>query len=73
MARGALLTRLEAISDTARAIGQDTPGLEDKFQMSDHLTDQAILTAGRVFARRRGIREPVHRPRDAGHLHRRSE
>ena len=50
-AREALLTRLEAISDTARAIGQDTPGLEDKFHMPEHPTDLALVTAGRVFAR----------------------
>ena len=51
MAHDALLTRLEAISDTARAIGQDTPGLEDKFHVPEHLTDQALVTAGRAFAR----------------------
>ena len=49
-ARAALLARLRAISETARAVGQDTPGLEDKFQLQRHLTDQAILTTGRVFA-----------------------
>ena len=50
-AREALLTRLEAISDTARAVGQDTAGLEDKFHLPEHLTDQALVTAGRAFAR----------------------
>ena len=54
MARDALLTRLEAISETARAVGQDTPGLEDKFHMPEHRTDQALLTAGRMFARDAG-------------------
>jgi len=50
-AREALLIRLEAIGDTARAVGQDTPGLEDKFHLPEHLTDQALVTAGRAFAR----------------------
>src|SRR5258706_13431526 len=49
-AREALLIRLEAISETARAVGQDTAGLEDKFHMPEHLTDQALVTAGRAFA-----------------------
>jgi len=51
MARNALFDRLEEIGGTARAIAQDTPGLEDKFHMPEHLTDQALLTAGRMFAR----------------------
>jgi hypothetical protein len=49
-ARAALVTCLEAITKTARAVGQDTAGLEDKFRMPEHQTDQAILTTGRVFA-----------------------
>ena len=51
IARGALLDRLEAISRTARAIGETTAGLEDKFELPDPPTDQALLTAGRLFAR----------------------
>ena len=52
-ARGqrALVDRLEAISRTARVIAEGTPGLEDKFHLPDPQTDEALLTAGRVFAR----------------------
>jgi hypothetical protein len=49
-AREALLESLETISRTARTIAEDTPGLEDKFHLPDPQTDQALLTAGRVFA-----------------------
>ena len=49
-AREALLVSLETISRTARTIAEDTPGLEDKFYLPDPQTDQALLTAGRVFA-----------------------
>jgi hypothetical protein len=51
MARGALRSRLGAISRTARAISDTTPGLEDKFQLPNPITDQGLLTAGRMFAR----------------------
>ncbi len=51
LAREALLDRLETISRTARAIGEDTAGLVDKFELPDPPTDQALLTAGRLFAR----------------------
>ena len=36
---------------TARAIAGDTPGLKDKFRVPVPRTDQALLTAGRLFAR----------------------
>jgi hypothetical protein len=49
--RRALIDRLEAISRTARVIAEGTPGLEDKFHLPDPQTDEAVLTAGRVFAR----------------------
>ena len=49
--RRALIDRLEAISRTARVIAEGTPGLEDKFHLPDPQTDEALLTAGRVFAR----------------------
>ena len=48
--RTALVQRLGAISRTARAIGEDTGGLEDKFHLPEPQSDQALLTAGRVFA-----------------------
>ena len=48
-AREALIESLETISRTARAMAEDTPGLEDKFYLPDPRTDQALLTAGRVF------------------------
>jgi hypothetical protein len=49
-AREALIGSLETIGRTARTIAEDTPGLEDKFHLPDQRTDQALLTAGRVFA-----------------------
>src|SRR6266850_3900580 len=51
LAREALVDRLETIDRTARAIGETTAGLEDKFVLPDPLTDQALLTAGRLFVR----------------------
>ena len=51
MARKALSDRLEAIVVSARAIGQNTPGLEDKFRNPNPRTDQSLITAGRLFAR----------------------
>ncbi len=51
MAREALLDRIEAMALTARAIAGDTPGLKDKFRVPVPRTDQALLTAGRLFAR----------------------
>jgi len=51
MAREALLTRLQAISQTARVLAEDTPGLEQQFKAPRKPTDQTLLTAGRKFAR----------------------
>ena len=50
-ARKALLAQLGEISRTARAIAQKTPGLDDMFHLPDSRNDQALLTAGRLFAR----------------------
>jgi hypothetical protein len=50
-ARAALRDRLEAINRTARVVGRDTPGLEGKFRLPRAHTDQAFITAGRLFAR----------------------
>jgi RecA/RadA recombinase len=49
-AREALLESLVTIGRTARAIADETPGLEDKFYLPDPQTDQALITAGHVFA-----------------------
>jgi hypothetical protein len=51
MARKALNDRLEDFGRTARAITEDTPGLEDKFHRPEARTDQALITAARLFAR----------------------
>jgi hypothetical protein len=51
MAREALLDRLESMVRTARAIARDTPGFEDRFHIPSPRSDQALLTAGRLFAR----------------------
>ena len=44
--RTALVQRLGAISRTARAIGEDTAGLEDRFRLPETQNDQTLLTAG---------------------------
>jgi len=50
-AREALVTSLEAVARTGRAIALDTPGLEDKFVIGkDNRSDQELITAGRTFA-----------------------
>ena len=51
LAREALNDRLESMVRTARAIARDTPGFEDRFHIPSPRTDQALLTAGRLFAR----------------------
>ena len=51
VARDTLAGRLDTISRTARAMAEDTPGLEDKFGMPARRTDAALLTAGRQFLR----------------------
>ncbi len=48
--RLALSARLRAISRTARLIAADNPGMEDTFNFPDPQTDQALVTAGRMFA-----------------------
>ena len=50
-ARGALRDRLEAVVRTARVLREETPGLEDKFELPDQPADQELVTAGRLFAR----------------------
>ena len=51
-ARDALVTSLEAVARTARAIALDTPGLEDKFVIGrvSGRSDQELITTGRTFA-----------------------
>jgi hypothetical protein len=51
MARQALLARLQAISQTARVLAQDAPGMDQQFEVPTPATDQTLLTAGRKFAR----------------------
>ena len=48
-ARAALRDDLDAISRTARAVGEDVPGLEDKFRMPRGNNDQHLLNAARAF------------------------
>ena len=50
-ARAVLLERLEAVALTGRAMAQNTPGFGDKFRLPDPQSDQALITAGRLFAR----------------------
>lgn len=51
IARGALRDALQAISQTARVLANDAPGLDKQFELPRPATDQAMLTAGRKFAR----------------------
>jgi hypothetical protein len=54
VAREALRDDLEAISRTARAMAEDTPGIDDKFRMPRGNNDQNLLNAARAFARDAG-------------------
>jgi hypothetical protein len=49
MARAALENRLDALGRTARAIAEDIPGFDDPFQLPRRLSEQALLTTGRMF------------------------
>jgi hypothetical protein len=49
-ARDELMRDLEAISRTARALSQTTPGLDDKFRIPHNQSDQAMLAAARAAA-----------------------
>ena len=51
IAREALLPRLQAVSQTARVLANDTPGLDLQFPMPHSVSDQTLLTTGRTFAR----------------------
>ena len=48
-ARQALRDDLEAINRTARALGEDDPGFEDKFRLPRIGNDQKLLAAARAF------------------------
>ena len=51
-AREALLTRVQAISRTARVLAEaGAPGLDAQFEVPAPTTDQTLLTTGRKFAR----------------------
>ena len=49
LAREALIERLETIDRTARAIGERTPGFDDRFALPARQSDEAFLMAGRTF------------------------
>lgn len=49
VAREALGDRLVRISQTARVLAEETPGLEQRFEVPATKTDQALLTAARRF------------------------
>lgn len=50
VARAELREELQAISQTARAMALDDPGLENKFRMPRSGSDAALLTTARAFA-----------------------
>jgi hypothetical protein len=49
-ARDELMRDLEAISRTARPMGQTTPGLDDKFRIPHNQSDQVVLAVARATA-----------------------
>jgi hypothetical protein len=49
-ARDVLRDDLEAINRTARAMAEDTPGIDDKFRLPRGNNDQNLLSAARAFA-----------------------
>jgi hypothetical protein len=51
IAREALLARLQAVSQTARVLAADAPGLDQQFPMPYSISDQTLLTTGRTFVR----------------------
>lgn len=50
VARDELMRDLEAISHTARAMTQPTPGFNDKFRLPHNRSDQDVLAAARAAA-----------------------
>jgi hypothetical protein len=50
-ARQALLDRLEAVALTGRALAKTQPDIADKFRIPHPQPDQALITAGRLFAK----------------------
>jgi hypothetical protein len=50
-ARLALIDQLETLAFTGRAMAQDNPDLADKFRVPHPQPDQALITAGRLFAK----------------------
>lgn len=50
-ARTALREQVDAISRTAGLMAEDRPDLAERFRMPKVRTDQALLTAGRLFVR----------------------
>ena len=50
----ALLTRLQAISQTARVLCDEIPGLDHEFEVPTGASDVTLLTIGRKFARGAG-------------------
>ena len=51
IAREALLAQLQAISQTARVLVGEAPGLDHQFEVPNRAPDQTVLTTGRKFAR----------------------
>ena len=58
-ARTALIDQMGAIVVTSRAVGLDTPGLDDKFHMDRKSSGHALLTTARLFARDAGAFKPA--------------
>ena len=50
LTRDRLIEEMEVINLTGRALVGKVPGLEDKFRMPHHVSDQDLLTAARLLA-----------------------
>src|SRR6185436_12792194 len=49
LARAALRERMEGIVRTARALGDEVPGIQDKFRMPRGSNDRDLINAARAF------------------------
>ncbi|MEQ1759592.1 MAG: hypothetical protein ABL986_14840 [Vicinamibacterales bacterium] len=58
-AREDVLTHLDTISRCARIIANDVPGFDDKYKVGRLRSNQAILTAGKTFAREAALSSGV--------------
>lgn len=51
LARQALKARLDVVSRSARLMAADDPGFDERFKLPRPISDQTLVTAGRLFVR----------------------